>query len=211
MSSVLKRLIPLLPLFGSICAAQEAPLRTERLRCEYLSSPMTVEAREPRLSWTLAGDGRGQRQTAYQILVACDLGLLGRDKGDLWDTGKRAGDQTTQIAYSGKPLVSRQKCFWKVRIWDRRGKVSRWSETGTWSMGFLQPADWKAGWISYRDRSPLHTSRERLYLPPARHYRKSFETGKPVRRAVLYGSAGNLRRLSQRPPGQSAVSFKPAS
>ena len=37
--------------------------------------------------------------------------------------------------------------FWKVRIWDKNNKVSSWSNTATWSMGLLEPSDWKAKWI----------------------------------------------------------------
>jgi len=189
MSGALRKLLLLLPLGGPIAMAQGMPLGVERMRCEYLSDPMAVESGAPRLSWTLASGERGQRQTAYRILAASHPSLLERNKGDLWDSGKRADAETIQIPYGGKPLASRQQVYWKVRLWDERGRVSPWSETGKWSMGLLQPADWKAEWISYRDTSPLHASRESLYLPPARHYRKNFETGKPVRRAVLYASA----------------------
>src|SRR5205085_6570221 len=85
------------------------------LRCEYLVAPLAVEAREPRLSWMVEGNARGAKQTAYQILVAGSAALLAADKGDLWDTGKVAAGETIQILYQGKPLASRQECFWKVR------------------------------------------------------------------------------------------------
>jgi hypothetical protein len=27
------------------------------------------------------------------------------------------------VTYHGKPLSSRQKCYWKVKVWDKDGKV----------------------------------------------------------------------------------------
>jgi alpha-L-rhamnosidase len=74
--------------------------------------------------------------------------LLNKDQGDLWDSGKVSSDETAQIAYSGRPLESRESCFWKVRTWDRDGNPGDWSQPASWSMGLLQPADWSAQWIA---------------------------------------------------------------
>ena len=64
------------------------------LRCEYLVTPLAVDTREPRLSWTIESEARGAKQTAYQIIVASSANNLAADKGDLWDTGKVASSQT---------------------------------------------------------------------------------------------------------------------
>jgi alpha-L-rhamnosidase len=40
------------------------------LRCEYLIDPLGIDNSEPRLSWIVDSGQRGQRQTAYQILVS---------------------------------------------------------------------------------------------------------------------------------------------
>jgi alpha-L-rhamnosidase len=120
----------------------------KQLRCEYLENPLGIDAAQPRLSWILEAGGRGEEQTAYQILVASSAAELNHDHGDLWDSGKVASDETTFVAYSGKPLMSRQACFWKVRGWDQGGKVSPWSEVARWEMGLLASADWQAQWIA---------------------------------------------------------------
>ena len=44
------------------------------LRCEYLREPLGVDSRQPRLSWIINSDRRGERQTAYQVLVASTRG-----------------------------------------------------------------------------------------------------------------------------------------
>jgi alpha-L-rhamnosidase len=119
------------------------------LRCEYLSDPLGIDEPAPRLSWIVESGERGQRQTAWRVLVASTEKLLRQDQGDLWDTGKVAGDETIGAAYQGKPLVSHQHCFWKVKVWDKDGRESPWSKPASWSVGLLQAGDWKAEWIGY--------------------------------------------------------------
>ena len=64
----------------------------QKLRCEYLKDPLGIDATKPRLSWVLEDDERGQKQTAYQILVASTAEILAKDQGDHWDSGKVAGE-----------------------------------------------------------------------------------------------------------------------
>jgi alpha-L-rhamnosidase len=119
------------------------------LRCEYLVNPLGVDDKHPRLSWVVESAQRGQKQTAYQVLVAHDEATLQQDQGDLWDSGRVNSDETTAITYAGKPLVSQQRCHWKVKVWDRDGKPSPWSEPALWTMGLLAASDWTAQWIGY--------------------------------------------------------------
>lgn len=184
-------------------------LTVSDLRCEYLVEPRGIDEIAPRLSWVVASDERGQRQTAYRILVGSDPSALDGDRGDLWDSGRVAGDATSQIAYAGRPPVSRQACFWKVKTWDRDGVESAWSEPASWTMGLLAPSDWTARWISFPDDSPVHADREKLHLPPARHYRRAFEIRKPVRRATVYASALGIFDLHLNGELASDVLFSP--
>lgn len=136
--------------FGVVLAAGVcfADVEIQNLRCEYLADPLGIDAASPRLSWIITSSRRGEKQTAYQVLVASSAKPLGDDKGDLWDSGKVVSDESSQIVYSGKPLISRQNCFWKVRIWDRDDHSTHWSPVAQWQMGLLQPADWNAQWIT---------------------------------------------------------------
>jgi alpha-L-rhamnosidase len=128
----------------------EGAIRPVALRCEYRENPLGIDVRQPRLSWVLQSttpEARGQMQSTCQILTAGSRARLDSNQGDLWDTGKVESDRSTQVIYQGRPLVSRQQVWWKVRVWDRPGSVSPWSETASWSMGLLDRADWKGRWI----------------------------------------------------------------
>src|ERR1039458_2478517 len=124
-----------------------ANLSPDRLRCEYLDNPLGIDTLQPRLSWVLESTQRAEKQTTYQILAASSEALLKADSGDLWDTGKVASDKTLHIVYAGKPLASSQRCYWKVRVWDKDGKASPYSRPASWDMGLLSPQDWQGQWI----------------------------------------------------------------
>ena len=49
--------------------------------------------------------------------------------------------------YQGPDLKSGQRYFWQVKIWDNKGKESKWSQVAYWEMGLLSQSDWKAKWI----------------------------------------------------------------
>ena len=129
-------------------------LEAQRLRCEYRENPLGIDVSRPRLSWTLAADDgrRGQRQAAYRVLVATSPDQLAADQGDLWDSGKVSSAQQSHIEYRGRPLPSRTPCYWKVRVWDQHGEAADWSAPASWSMGYLEQADWQAHWIGATDQ-----------------------------------------------------------
>jgi alpha-L-rhamnosidase len=138
-------------LFLSLCCfsagALAGSVNPVDLRCEYTANPLGIDSARPRLFWKLAGGDRGARQTAYHVVVASSEALLHRSQGDLWDSGKVKSDQTTFLYYAGKALASRQPCFWKVRVWDQRGRGSDWSTNAMWTVGLLSESDWRGRWI----------------------------------------------------------------
>ena len=50
--------------------------------------------------------------------------VLARIKGDLWDSGKVLSEESAHIPYAGKPLISRTRCWWAVRVWQAQAKHS---------------------------------------------------------------------------------------
>jgi alpha-L-rhamnosidase len=135
----------------ALAISASAALTPVNLRCDYAVNPLGVDSSGPRLFWQFAGDARGQKQTAYQILVASSASKLAKNNGNLWDSGKVESNESIQIVYAGAALNSAQQVFWKVRAWDENGKASQWSKTATWTMGVLHAADWRANWIGIGD------------------------------------------------------------
>ena len=157
--------------WGSIlvaCAWGGPAVTLDHLRCEYRVNPLGIGEREPRLSWIMKDDSgsRGAAQSAYQILVASAPDKLAHDEADLWDSGRVRSEKSIQIVYKGRPLVARDRCYWKVRVWPALSgvegaedeKVSVWSETAFWTVGLLQVADWQAEWLRVEEVTPEDAS-----------------------------------------------------
>ena len=129
------------------CQPGQAALEVHSLRCEYLANPIGIDETQPRLSWVVASLDRGEKQTAWQVLVASTPENLTVNQGDLWDSGKVAGNATNQIVYAGAPLASRAACFWKIRSWNKDDLPSPWSAPASWTIGLLANSEWSAKWI----------------------------------------------------------------
>ncbi len=177
--------------FTFICTAKITPTQ---LTCEYLENPSVVDVLQPRLSWiNIAEQGEnGQNQTAWQVRVASSKEML--EKPDLWDSKKVVNEESNRIKYAGKKLQSRQECWWQVRVWDKNGEVSEWSEPSFWRMGLLNENDWKATWIGApwqgeeklpKPMNPNAALPEQL-PPPAPMFRKEFSVQKEIKKAVAF-------------------------
>jgi len=123
------------------------PLAPAGLRCEYLKDPVGIDVRQPRFAWVLRHAARAQRQSAYQVLVAARRSAIEENQGDQWDSGKVTSDNSTQVAYGGKPLASGRTYYWKIRYWDKDGSTSAYSQPAQFEMGLLGREEWKAQWI----------------------------------------------------------------
>lgn len=136
-----------------VAVPAHAALKADELRCEYLANPIGLDETAPRLSWQLHSGERGARQAAYQVLCARTPEDLAADHADLWDSGRVASDQCNQVVYRGKPLGPGARCYWKVRVWDPRGRASGFSHAAYWEMG-LPAARWTARWIGLPGSTP---------------------------------------------------------
>jgi alpha-L-rhamnosidase len=146
--SSLLQLLVLYSLLGN--ATPGSNVLVANLTCDYRHQPEGIDQARPLLSWQLLGAQKGKKQSAYQVLVASSLEKLSEQEADWWNSGKIISDQSVLARYQGKPLTSRALCYWKVRVWDEKGKPSVWSEPSYWTMGLLTREEWKASWISPR-------------------------------------------------------------
>ena len=166
-------------------SGREGAVRPDRMRCEYLENPEAVDVPSPRLSWIVRTDSTvyGQCQSGWQVQVASSEELLRRGRADRWDSGRVGGD-SMRVRYGGKPLRSRDACWWRVRVWDAGGRPSAWSAPAHWHMGLLGEADWQAQWIGApgQDDGPLSPDGTEPPLP-APLLRKSFGVA-PGRKVV---------------------------
>src|SRR5690349_4884340 len=108
----------------SIAANASDVISIDNLKCEMLTNTIGIDATTPRFSWQINTEARGTKQLAYQIIVSSSVNKLLSDEGDLWNSGQINSDQSIQVAYAGKPLQSRQECFWKVKVWTNHNQES---------------------------------------------------------------------------------------
>ena len=164
-----------------------------KLTCEYLENPAVVDVQSPRLGWiNIADEGeRGHLQSAYQIKVASSKDKLSNP--DLWDSQRVLSNESTRIEYAGQPLQSRTECWWQVRVWDKDGKASAWSEPAFWRIGILNQNEWKARWIGASWEGEEHFKRPDFpgqkfdeFGPAAPLLRKSFNIEKKIKSAVAF-------------------------
>ena len=159
----------------------------EGLKTEYLTNPIGIDCISPRLSWYVESCQRGQYQSAYHILVASSLELLNSDTGDLWDTGKIESDNTLHIEYQGKTLQSYQRCFWKVKVWDKNKTPSSWSQPASWSMGILSEKEWAGKWLGYTKITNNKTEATKWKQEASSPlFRKTFSAKKEISYASLH-------------------------
>lgn len=214
-SSILKLIgiaVALICTFHASAEWATARSHPDQLLCEWNARPLNVERSTPRLSW----QSKVTKQWAYQVHVATSEDALKSQAPDLWDSGKIESGSSLNIAYSGKPLRSRQTCHWRVRVWSsEQDQPGQWSKPATWEMGLLNADDWKAKWIHADVPKPVKptpalkrwyelaghsvdkngnaqlTGAKRLRrVAPATWFRKTFTVSKPIAKARLYSSAG---------------------
>ena len=137
-------------------AAEASPpvsLAITDLRTDYCDNPLGVENVAPSLSWRLTATRRGARQSAYRITVASSLEAATNGIGDLWDSGRVVSADSLSITYRGAPLAARQRCFWRVQVWDEAGNPAPPSAVAHWEMGLFHPSDWSAAWLTAEDET----------------------------------------------------------
>ncbi len=161
-------------------------LIVNELTCENKTNPLGVDALQPRFSWIITGTGNNILQAAYSIRVATDPNFSSSRM--VWQSGKVLSEESVLISYSGTSLRSGQKYFWQVRVWDNKGRISKWSKTAFWESGLFSQSDWKAKWIEIEDDTNRYS--------PSPHFRKEFAVNKGIAKAIVYITSHGLYDLN---------------
>jgi len=149
-------------------------VRATELKTAHVVEPLGIDTFRPRFRWLLESSERGQLQSAYQVLVATSLEKLEAGIGNKWDSGKVRSDNSVEVFYGAGGIASGERAYWKVRIWDGKGKISAYSIPSSFEMGLLKTSAWKGQWIA---------APKGLAAPMSR---RALTVHGPVRRARLY-------------------------
>ena len=137
-------------------------------------------------------DSRGQQRGPVEVELPATCGTPGR-----WQS-----DQTLHVVYAGKALPSCQRCYWKVRVWDKDGKASAYSRPACWEMGLLSPQDWQGQWIG---RTDGHQFPARAPAPPRLHARWQDQAGPRLHLRARLLRASPQRQEDRRPPARPGL------
>lgn len=180
---------------GSPAPAGPCEVVPENLRLEWRAAPQGVDVLRPRFSWTLAAPSAGRRllgQSACQVIVGRSRSAVCAGRGDLWDSGRRAGAELRLAPDRDLSLATQSVYWWAVRLWDQGGRAGPYSAPVCFSTGVLRDSAWRAQWISDGPDWP-----ESALPPPAVHrgkpvapramplFRRAFTLKKPLARALV--------------------------
>lgn len=155
-------------------------MRIYDMQAEHLHEPLGLDNVKPRFSWKIKGYEKNRFQISYRVMAFSDYegGRL------LWDSGRVAGRQTTDIVWGGGPLQSGQRVYWKV--FSEFEDCVLESKMTWFEMGLISAADWKAEWIT--DREPILKDE----FQPALYFRKTFYVRHSLERARIYQSSHGI-------------------
>ena len=172
----------LLICFTGLSAQQ---LSVNNLTTEHKTNPIGIDAAQPRFSWKISATGNNVMQNAYQIRVATNASFSSSTQ--VWNSGKVTSDESVLQKYGGNTLKSGQRYYWQVKVWDNKGRESKWSQTAFWETGLLSPSEWKAQWIEFNENTDRYI--------PAPYFRKEFDVSKKIAKATIYATAHGLYEL----------------
>ena len=149
------------------------------LRTEYRENPIGLTDKAPRFSWKMESEEKDTLQTAYEIKVTDENGNV------VWNSGKKASDQSVLIPYNGEALKDEMLYKVEVSVADNHGNVE--SIEGTFETGIFDNTEFIAKMIT----SDLPA--EETACPV---FGKTFAIDKKVKKARLYATAHGVYEVT---------------
>lgn len=179
-------------------------MKVTKLQCEAMNHPIGLSVSNPRLSWQLETDKRGDGQKAFQIwvyeeVIDSPVNML------IFYSGTLEAEEHF-LVLDEVILNSGCRYLWKVVVTDKGGTAWE-SEEAYFEMGLLKETDWKAKWIEPVQEPAVKAANtitqghpnQQMDIPldelrPCPMIRKVFSADKPILRARLYVTAHGIYR-----------------
>lgn len=116
------------PVLADSCETKILNLRTNNA-----VEPLAVEDENPVFSWQMSSSKIGQRQEAYQIVVARES-----DGHVVWYSGKVSSGLSNGISYDGEALEPETAYRWELTVWDADGQAH--TEVSRFETGIMNPS-----------------------------------------------------------------------
>ena len=187
-----------LSILAYACSTSNTGIFATRLKTNYKEFSTGV-ANPVSFSWELESGARNQSQSAWQIIISDDSKLLNQNEGNIWNSGKINSGQSIGILIDSLQLKSGTHYFWKVKVWDKSGIESDWSDKSAFVTALFDSSDWDgAKWISLEEMDSSlrlvpgvqtwqnNTKNIAIRRPILPLFRKEFEASKSIESAYLF-------------------------
>ena len=149
------------------------------LRTEYRENPIGLTDKAPRFSWKMESEEKDTLQTAYEIKVTDENANV------VWNSGKKASDQSVLIPYEGEKLADEMLYKVEVSVADNHGNVE--AIEGTFETGIFDNTEFTAKMIT------SDFPAEETACPV---FGKTFAIDKKVKKARLYATAHGVYEVT---------------
>ena len=149
------------------------------LRTEYRENPIGLTEKAPRFSWKIESEEQNTIQTAYEINVTDENGNV------VWNSGKKASDQSVLIPYEGEALADEMLYKVEVSVADNHGNVE--SIGGTFETGIFDNTEFIAKMLT----SDFPAEETACLV-----FGKTFAIDKKVKKARLYATAHGVYEVT---------------
>ncbi len=155
-------------------------LKVKEIRMDYLKQAVGV-TRMPQFGWIIESDKRNVSQKAYRLQISKDQGFT----EILYDSGLVKEEESAHVFMEGFRLESASRYYVRVKVQNRSGEMSDWSESASFVTALLKNEEWKADFISAETEKDADNSKG-TYL------RKEFTVKGKVKEAYAFTTALGL-------------------